>query len=163
MLLLDFIFSLKQPWISISFESFKNIDISNEFLVLNLDGKKMGSLNGMYNEFSEVFKLPDYFGKNLNALSECLTDLEWLPAKGYLVLIKHADFLLENESIESLNGLLSTLNIVGEELSRPVCEGMLWDRNGLPFHTILIFDKKDIPESFIGFPVVSLTPLSRKF
>ena len=34
---------------------------------------------------------PDWFGHNWDALADCLTDLSWLPAGGYVVLLENAD------------------------------------------------------------------------
>ena len=37
-----------------------------------------------------AFALPAYFGRNWDALEECLNDLAWAPAAGYIVLYDHA-------------------------------------------------------------------------
>jgi len=37
--------------------------------------------------------LPDYFGANWDALADCLTDLEWVPAAGYVVMLRGLDGL----------------------------------------------------------------------
>lgn len=34
---------------------------------------------------------PDWFGFNWDALQDCLTDLSWLPARGYVVVLAHCD------------------------------------------------------------------------
>lgn len=34
---------------------------------------------------------PDWYGRNLDALADCLGDLSWQPADGYLVLLEHCD------------------------------------------------------------------------
>jgi RNAse (barnase) inhibitor barstar len=36
---------------------------------------------------AEALSFPAYFGNNWDALDECLTDLSWLPGKGYVVLL----------------------------------------------------------------------------
>jgi RNAse (barnase) inhibitor barstar len=36
-------------------------------------------------------KFPDWFGHNLDALADCLMDMAWQPADGYLVLLEHCD------------------------------------------------------------------------
>ena len=40
-----------------------------------LDGNNMTTLEAAYDEFEQVFALPDYFGRNLDALEECLAEL----------------------------------------------------------------------------------------
>ncbi len=45
---------------------------------------------------SQTMKFPDYFGNNWDALEECLNDMEWLPAKGYVIQFKNADLFAKN-------------------------------------------------------------------
>lgn len=40
-----------------------------------LDGSKMATLDGAYAEIASKLSFPDYFGRNLDALEECLQDL----------------------------------------------------------------------------------------
>jgi RNAse (barnase) inhibitor barstar len=32
--------------------------------------------------------LPNYFGASWDALADCLTDREWVPAKGYVLVLR---------------------------------------------------------------------------
>jgi hypothetical protein len=34
---------------------------------------------------------PSYFGRNWDAFEECLNDLSWVPAKGYLLIFDQAE------------------------------------------------------------------------
>jgi RNAse (barnase) inhibitor barstar len=34
---------------------------------------------------------PEWFGHNFDALADCLGDLHWHPAEGYLVMLEHCD------------------------------------------------------------------------
>jgi len=43
--------------------------------------------------FYEVGELPDYFGFNWDALEECLLDLSFAPANGYVFAIVHTSYL----------------------------------------------------------------------
>jgi RNAse (barnase) inhibitor barstar len=139
----SFISGTKKPWVSISCKPITQQDIPDDILLLKLDGSTMGTLEEMYQEFCSVFHFPDYFGKNFNALDECLTDLEWLPANGYLLSISNAEYFLGEETDDILEGVFSILNDVGEEWATPVISGQAWDREEMPFHTILEVNKNN--------------------
>lgn len=40
-----------------------------------------------------LFQFPEYFGRNWDAVDECLADLSWLPAKGYCCILHSAHAL----------------------------------------------------------------------
>lgn len=138
-----FVSELKRPWVLKTQRNISRRDIPENILLLELDAASMTDLEGLYGEFSAVFKFPDYFGNNFNALSECITDLAWLPAAGYVLIIKNAEALLNEEPDETLEGLLSVLNNAGEEWATPVVQGEPWDRDAVPFHTVLQLNKGD--------------------
>jgi hypothetical protein len=62
-----------------------------------LRGKKMRTVNTLFDEFSAALQFPYYFGENWNAFKECLTDLDWLPASSYILVITNADYLLDRD------------------------------------------------------------------
>ena len=101
----------------------------------------MRTLNEMFERFVSGFEFP-YFGYNYNALVDNLADLQWLPACGYVLIVENARYLLEKEREDALQGLLENLCIVSKEWAEPVTLGEWWDREGIPFHTILVFDEK---------------------
>lgn len=72
-------------------------------------GKKMKSRAGLFDEFAAAFQFPDYFGENWAALEECLDDLEWLPADGYVMLVSDAPNLLSEEDPQDRTTLLRLL------------------------------------------------------
>lgn len=41
--------------------------------------------------FAAAMRFPDWFGHNWDALADCLSDLSWLPADGYVVILPNAD------------------------------------------------------------------------
>jgi RNAse (barnase) inhibitor barstar len=55
-----------------------------------LRGQKMADIHGFYDEIGAALQFPYYFGENLNALDECLRDLEWLPADRYVIVVRDA-------------------------------------------------------------------------
>ncbi len=148
MIYFSFFSEIKEPWILTVCKPITQQDIAMDILLLEVDGSIMDTLEKMYQEFSSVFHFPDYFGKNFNALDECLNDLEWLPADGYLLVIKNAEYLLKKESVDALEGLMSVLRDVGEEWATPVIQGEAWDREGIPFHTVLELDENNVSDIF---------------
>lgn len=143
MSILSFASGVRKPWLLISQETVTQHDIPEGIFLLELDAASMTCLEDLYQGFATVFKFPDYFGENANALKDCLTDLEWLPADGYLLLIKNSENLLSEESDDALESLLSILDSAGNEWTTPVIQGEAWDRDGVPFHTILALGKGD--------------------
>lgn len=139
----EFYSSVESPWVLITGKPIDQHEIPKNVLLIELSGSAMTDLNGLYQELSTKLSFPRYFGENFNALDECLNDLDWLSADGYLLVIKNSDFLLKDESDEILEGFLSILSHAGEEWSLPVAKGSTLDRNGVPFHTLLEIDKDD--------------------
>ncbi|MER7476384.1 barstar family protein [Streptomyces sp. NPDC126510] len=72
-------------------------------------GPEMRDSDGVFTQFYEALRLPDYFGWNWNALRDCLTDLHWISAKHFLLTIDDADAVL-SESTEEREILFRALN-----------------------------------------------------
>lgn len=53
-----------------------------EFIII--DGRRMTSVESAHEYLAKTLRLPDYYGKNLDALHDCLTDL---PRSVWIVLI----------------------------------------------------------------------------
>jgi hypothetical protein len=102
----------------------------SSLLVKALDGRACSTKDRLLQELAHVFAFPDYFDPNWDALEECLCDLEWLPADGYLLLIRQAERVLCNEPDEWPT-LLSVLRSTGKYwgTKQP-------DRPPRPFHTV---------------------------
>ncbi len=52
---------------------------------------KAGDKEHMLSAIAKSLKFPDWFGHNFDALADCLADMEWKPADGYVVLLEHCD------------------------------------------------------------------------
>ena len=48
--------------------------------------------------FARALRFPEWFGHNWDAFADCLCDLSWRPAKGYVLLLEHSDALLAHRS-----------------------------------------------------------------
>ena len=64
------------------------------FAFFHVDGKNITRKEQLMNHAATVFRFPKHFGNNWDALEECLTDLEWIDADGYVIYYDHIDGLL---------------------------------------------------------------------
>ena len=51
-----------------------------------VDGRGMNDRMDLFDQFGSVLEFPSWFGGNWDAFADCLQDLSWLPASGYVVL-----------------------------------------------------------------------------
>ncbi len=74
-------------------------------------------------------RLPDWYGENLDALADCLTDLSWNAAPGYVLLIEGADALHTRDE-----AAFATLNEVFASIIAD------WQEEKVPFWVFYVFD-----------------------
>lgn len=90
--------------------------ISDElYYVAILDGADCRTLKMFLKEIGKVFEFPSHYGQNLNALSDCLNDLEWLDKPNYLLIIKNSGKFLIGESEEIRNHIFEFLKTVSKQ------------------------------------------------
>jgi len=68
---------------------------------------KAGDKEHLLATIAAKMKFPDGFGHNFDALADCLADMEWKPADGYVVLLEHCDGIHSKAEAD----FVSTLNI----------------------------------------------------
>ena len=66
-----------------------------DFAFFHIDGKNIQRKEQLLNHVATALHFPKSFGHNWDALEECLTDLEWVDADGYILYYDHIDGLLE--------------------------------------------------------------------
>lgn len=59
----------------------------NGLFVAWIDGERIAGQADFLALAARTLKFPDYFGYNWDAFEECLRDLEWLPARGYVLVL----------------------------------------------------------------------------
>ena len=91
-------------------------------------------------EFARALDFPDYFGHNWDALEECLADLEWLPAKGYILLITDAAAVLSNDETE-YETFLEILCDAGEAWGSG--QAGMGARRATPFHVLFAVSERE--------------------
>jgi RNAse (barnase) inhibitor barstar len=80
-----------------------------EVYVADIDGKKARTLRGFYPRIAKAMFFPDYFGKNLDALFDCLCSLEVVGKQEIVLLIRNTDDFLEKEKPEKRQAALDVL------------------------------------------------------
>jgi RNAse (barnase) inhibitor barstar len=91
-------------------------------------------------ECAQALEFPDYFGQNWDALEECLADLEWLPAKGYILLITDAEGVLPDDE-EEYETFLEILRDVGEAWGNG--QAGMGARRAMPFHVLFAVSEQN--------------------
>jgi hypothetical protein len=98
----------------------------------SLRGWTMRERQGVFQQFGALLQFPRYFGGNWNAFADCLRDLDWLHANGFLlVLLDAGDVLCDGDPDEF--GLLLRLLEQSAESFAAATEL----RPPLPFHVLL--------------------------
>ena len=64
------------------------------FAFFHIEGKNISRKEQLLNHVATALHFPGDFGHNWDALEECLTDMEWVDADGYVIYYDHIDALL---------------------------------------------------------------------
>jgi RNAse (barnase) inhibitor barstar len=102
-----------------------------------LRGARMRTERGLFIEAADRLDFPDYFGHNWPALQDCLTDLAWLPATAYLLVVDDAHELLVAAASARIGLLGDVLAHAGRWWGTVVADGQEWDRPARAFHAVL--------------------------
>ncbi|VVJ19728.1 Uncharacterised protein [Amycolatopsis camponoti] len=108
--------------------------------VARIDGAAAGSEDELFGQFSDALRFPAYFGWNWDALSDCLRDLNWLPADRYLVVVEEPMRLLGGDA-EGRRTLLGILGRAAREWANPLGRP---GNAGVPFRTVLLAAEADV-------------------
>ena len=65
------------------------------FAFFHIEGKGIARKEQLLNHVATALHFPTEFGHNWDALEECLTDMEWAEADGYVIYYDHIDPLIE--------------------------------------------------------------------
>jgi hypothetical protein len=102
-----------------------------------LEGHELRTVNALWAAFALSFQFPSYFGSNWDAFDECMTDLAWLPARGYRVVITAADACLADD-VGHRPTLLRQMEGIGQRWSNAFALGDEWGGGHVPFNTVLL-------------------------
>lgn len=78
------------------------------FAFFHVEGRNIVRKEQLLNHVATTLRFPEHFGHNWDALEECLTDLEWVDAEGYVLYYDHIDPFLgaQPEQFETLVEIL---------------------------------------------------------
>jgi RNAse (barnase) inhibitor barstar len=62
-------------------------------VLVRVHGDRVDGKDDLMDALAFGFSFPDYFGRNWDAVDECLRDLSWLPADGYALVVVAAEEL----------------------------------------------------------------------
>ncbi len=96
------------------------------FSVQALDLRTCTDTEAVLREIAEALAFPDWFGGNLDALADCLNDLSWLSAPGYLLVLEHIGPWRE----QAADDVEAVIEILQDAAAR-------WAGDGVPFWAML--------------------------
>lgn len=77
--------------------------------IAKIDGAKARTLRAFYPRIAKALFFPDYFGKNLEALSDCLVSLEVVGLSEVVLLIDNYSSFLDREKPDKQKAALQVL------------------------------------------------------
>jgi RNAse (barnase) inhibitor barstar len=95
---------------------------ANGFAVFGIDLSHARNKAEMLDAIAKAMSFPDWFGRNFDALADCLNDLGWLTADGYFILLQHCDGIHGHAESD----FVSTLQIFEQAADE-------WREQGIPF------------------------------
>jgi len=120
--------SASAPWPSPAALAAKGLEL------LDFDTARVANEGELLAELARGFRFPDYFGGNWDAVNDCLRDLEWLPARGYVLRIPNAEALWQ--LLPATAGrLIETWLFCAEA----------WARQGVSFHLAFLWEGDTAP------------------
>ena len=74
--------------------------VDQDIQVFYLDGSDIHDKKSFLSKAAEVMQFPNYFGHNWDAFDECITDLEWFPAKRYVLIHNNPNLFAEANPLD---------------------------------------------------------------
>lgn len=134
-------FLLKTTIALSEFENWMNgLRRGEEKYVAVLRGERMQDFNSLFQEIAAALQFPYYFGNNWNALDECIKDLDWLPAKSFVIGITSSQLVLSKENADDQLAFGVLLKDTCKVWSQSCDENEEWGRPGRPFHVVMQCD-----------------------
>lgn len=105
---------------------------NNDFHVASIEYDASYSELSLIDQIDREFCFPDYFGRNWNAVDECLSDLSWLPSKAFCCF-----FIGSSQSKKEDKRIYDLLIDIFK------CAGNVWKERGVIFKLICLSEIKN--------------------
>lgn len=92
----------------------------------HLNGRAIAGKADFLAAAARAMRFPSYFGRNWDAFEECITDLSWLPAAGYVLLYEAPNCFAAAQPRE----WQIALAVLGDAT-------IYWRDRGIPFYVLL--------------------------
>ena len=111
---------------------------SNGGAVRIIRGWKCPTYAALHNEVAAALQFPGYYGENWDAMDECITALDWMPAQWYLIHVNGIELVLPGDE-KGFNIFLRILHDAGIAWAHPESRGLANDEERFrrPFNTII--------------------------
>ena len=96
------------------------------FEAVRIDLATCGDKASFLERTAEALAFPAWFGQNWDAFFDCVADLSWRPARGYVLLLENAE-TMRRDAPEALD---TALAILGDAASA-------WESRGVPFRVFV--------------------------
>ncbi len=128
------------------------------FAVRTVRGRKMRTLDRLFDEFAAALQFGWYFGENLDAFDECMGDLpDWVPpGRGYVVVVDDAAQVLADDP-SRLPSIVRSLGHVAGYLAEAIERGESWDRPPVPFHVVLQARQQESDDTLVRWRAAGAT------
>ena len=95
----------------------------------HLDLVRIDSRERVIDALARALRFPDWFGRNWDALEDCLSDLSWRPARGHVLLFERFP------AGDELGVLIDVLR----------SSAQFWATRSRPFFAVFIDPQRDLP------------------
>jgi hypothetical protein len=96
------------------------------FTVFRLDGHDISDKATFLREAAVSMNFPEYFGDNWDSFEECIRDLEWEPANGYVLVYDRVRSFAEDDPLQWETAT---------DMLRAAVD--YWSRDRIPFYVLL--------------------------
>lgn len=103
------------------------------FQFFHINGNDVTTKAEFFQASAKTMNFPDYFGDNWDAFSDCIDDLSWLSADGYILLYTQPDNFANNDPSEWSIAL---------DIFQEVVES--WRETDTPMYVLLRTDSLDL-------------------